>query len=138
MRLSEIGMDTPECTGVVSELQMEATHGGTRCNADNHSIKHRVELLKQDFFRGYTEIEQQILGLTKGFLAIILAIYVIAFDLKMRPNYESYNISALVNCFVIAKESRLVFEETHLMSLHFATVDLLVIGQQPYNPKTCQ
>lgn len=78
-----------------------------------------MELLKQDFFRGYTEIEQQILGLTKGFLAIILAIYVIAFDLKMRPNYESYNISALVNSFAIAKESRL-FEETHLMSSQFA------------------
>lgn len=87
--LSEIGMDTPECTEVVSELQMEATHGGIRCNVDNHSIKHRVELLKQDFFRGYIEIEQQILGLTKGLLAIILAIYVIAFDLKMRPYYES-------------------------------------------------
>lgn len=28
VRLSEIGMDTPECTEVVSELQMEATHGG--------------------------------------------------------------------------------------------------------------
>lgn len=95
VRLSEIGMDTPECTEVVSELQMEATHGGTRCNADNHSIKHRVELLKQDFFRGYSEVEQQILGLSKGFLAINLATYVIAFDMKKRPNYESYNISAL-------------------------------------------
>lgn len=79
-----------------------------------------MELLKQDFFQGYTEIEQQILGLTKGFMAILLAIYVIAFDLKMRPNYESYNLSALVNCFAIAKESRLVFEETHLMSSQFA------------------
>lgn len=93
---------------------------GTPCNADNHCIKNRVELLKQDFFRGYIEIEQQILGFTKGVLAIILAIFVIAFDLKLKPNYESYNISALVNCFTIAQESRLIFEETHLMSLQFA------------------
>lgn len=27
---------------------------------------------------------------------------------------------ALVNCFTIAQESRLIFEETHLMSLQFA------------------
>lgn len=71
---------------------------GTPCNADNHCIKNRVELLKQDFFRGYIEIEQQILGLTKGVLAIILAIFVIAFDLKLRPNYESCPCQLLHYC----------------------------------------
>lgn len=120
VRLSEIGMDTPDCTEVVSELQMEATHGDILCNAENHSIKYRVELLNQDFFCGYIEIYQQIVGLTKKGLGTFHSPFVIAFDLKMRPNYESHNINALVYCFTIEKESRLIFEEIHLMSLQFA------------------
>lgn len=49
VRLSEIGMDTPDCTGVVSELQMEATHRGksNRCGADSHCRRHRAEVLSQ-------------------------------------------------------------------------------------------
>lgn len=43
--LSEIGIDTPEWTEFVSELQMEATHGG----------RGGVELLSMDFFQGYVE-----------------------------------------------------------------------------------
>lgn len=42
MRLSEIGMETPDCTEVVSELQMEAMGmgrgGGDRCGADAQSL----------------------------------------------------------------------------------------------------
>lgn len=60
MCLSEIGIDTPEWTEVVSELQMEATHGGVggwdQCSADNHSIKNRVDLLSLDFFQGYVKM----------------------------------------------------------------------------------
>lgn len=138
VRLSEIGMDTPECTEVVSELQMEATHGGTRRTADNHSIQHRAELLNQDFFQRYTEIEQQTLGVTKGFLAIILTIYVIAFDLKMRPNYESYNISALSVASLLQRNRDSFLKKCIWCLCNLQTADLLVIGQQPYNPKTCQ
>lgn len=50
VRLSEIGIDTPDCTGVVSELQMETMHGGkgNQCRVDTHSRRHRAELLSHN------------------------------------------------------------------------------------------
>lgn len=69
VRLSEIGLDTPECTGVVSELQMEAMHGGkgSRCGADTRCRRHRAELLSQytsDYsssLKGFWELYSQLL-----------------------------------------------------------------------------
>lgn len=68
VRLSEIGIDTPDCTGVVSELQMEATHGGegNRCRADTHSRWQRAVLLSQDYNNtliGFWEIYSQFISL---------------------------------------------------------------------------
>lgn len=50
VRLSEIGIDTPDCTGVVSELQMEATHGGggKAIDVERTPRADGTELLRQD------------------------------------------------------------------------------------------